>query len=118
VRHTLAAIVLFIAGITAARAQAVPTPMPPPVSSAPPPAPGSSLSPILTQPWLAQQPFRPGSAAPAPQSAAPLDQQKMQNYRNDLLGQQRALERQGASPGTEQYRIIQQQLNQLNGSSR
>jgi hypothetical protein len=118
VKHTIVAIVLLIAGITTANAQIVPTPVPPPVSSATPPPPGSSLSPILTQPWLAQQPFRASPAAPAPSSSAPLDQQKMQSYRNDLIGRQRALEQQGVSPGAEQYRTNQQQLNQLNGSSR
>jgi hypothetical protein len=103
---------------TTADAQTMPTPVPPPVSSAPPPPPASNLSPILTQPWLAQQPFRPSPAAPAPQSPSPLDQQKMQSYRNDLIGRQRMLEQQGVSPGAEPYRTNQQQLNQLNGSSR
>jgi hypothetical protein len=104
--------------MTAANAQTALTPVPPPVSSVPPPAPGSSLSPILTQPWLAQQPFRLSPAAPAPPSSAPLDQQKTQSYRNDLISRQRALEQQGVSPGAEPYRTNQQQLNQLNGSSR
>ena len=108
---------LCIAAATAASAQTTPTPVPPPVSTAPPP-PASGLSPILTQPSLVLQPF--GRMAPAPPSAsqAPLDQQKMQSYRNDLIGQQRALEQQGVSPGAEPYRTNQQQLNQLNGSSR
>ena len=113
-----ATLVLFIVVTTVANAQIVPTPTPPPVSSAPPPPPASGLSPILTQPSLVLQPF--GRMAPAPPSAsqAPLDQQKMQSYRNDLIGQQRALEQQGVSPGAEPYRTNQQQLNQLNGSSR
>ena len=112
------ALILFAVASTAANAQIVPAPTPPPVSSGPPQPPGSSLSPILTQPWLAQQPFRLSPTAPAPSSSAPLDQQKMQSYRNDLIGQQRALEQQGVSPGADQYRTNQQQLNQLNGSSR
>ena len=111
-------LVLFAAATTAANAQTAPTPVPPPVSSAPPPPPGSSLSPILTQPWLAQQPFRASPAAPGARSPSPLDQQKMQGYRNDLIGRQRALEQQGVSPGAGPYRTNQQQLNQLNGSSR
>jgi hypothetical protein len=111
-------LVLLTAATPAAYAQSVPTPVPPPVSSAPPPPPASNLSPILTQPWLAQQPFRASPAAPAPPSSSPLDQQKMQSYRNDLIGRQRALEQQGVSPGAEPYRTNQQQLNQLNGSSR
>ena len=117
-RHTIAAIVLLIADMSMASAQIVPTPVPPPVSSAAPPPPASNLSPILTQPWLAQQPFRFYTPAPGAQSSAPLDQQKMQSYRSDLIGRQRALEQQGVSPGAEPYRTNQQQLNQLNGSSR
>jgi|HubBroStandDraft_6_1064221.scaffolds.fasta_scaffold143388_1 hypothetical protein len=113
-----AALVFFVAGAGAANAQTMPTPVPPPVSAAPPPPPASGLSPILTQPWLAQQPFRASPAAQAPPSSSPLDQQKMQSYRNDLIGRQRALEQQGVSPGAEPYRTNQQQLNQLNGSSR
>jgi hypothetical protein len=110
--------VLIAAASTAANAQTVPTPVPPPVSSVPSPPPASGLSPILTQPGLALQPFRASPAAPGGQSPSPLDQQKMQSYRNDLIGRQRALEQQGVSPGAEQYRTNQQQLNQLNGSSR
>jgi len=110
-----AVIVLFA---TAANAQNGPNPMAPPVSSAPPPAPSSTISPILTQPGLAQQPFHASPAAPAPQALAPVDQQKMQSYRNGLIIQQQQLERQGIGLGSDQYRTIQQQLNQLNGSSR
>ena len=114
----IAAIVLFAATATAANAQNGPNPMAPPVSSAPPPAPGSTVSPILTQPGLAQQPVRSSPAAPPPQALAPVDQQKMQTYRNGLIIQQQQLERQGIGLGSDQYRTIQQQLNQLNGSSR
>jgi hypothetical protein len=42
----------------------------------------------------------------------------MQSYRNGLIIQQQSLERQGIGLGSDQYRTIQQQLNQLNGSSR
>src|SRR3954453_2166433 len=111
----IAAIVLFTVTVTAAHAQTGPNPMPPPVSPALPPAPSSSVSPILTQPWLAQQPYRSSPAGPAPQALAPGEQQKMQAYRNGLIGQQRALESQGIGLGSEQYRAVQQQLNQLNG---
>jgi hypothetical protein len=114
----IAAIVLFAAAATAAYAQNGPNPMAPPVGSASPPPPSSTLSPILTQPGLAQQPFRPSPAAPPPQAPAPVDQQKMQSYRNGLIIQQQSLERQGIGLGSDQYRTIQQQLNQLNGSSR
>ena len=114
----IAAIVLFAVTATAAHAQTGANPMPPPVGSASPPPPSSTLSPILTQPGLAQQPFRPSPAAPPPQAPAPVDQQKMQSYRNGLIIQQQSLERQGIGLGSDQYRTIQQQLNQLNGSSR
>ena len=114
----IAAIVLFTATATAAHAQTGPNPMPPPVSPALPPAPSSSVSPILTQPWLAQQPYRSSPAAPTPQALAPVDQQKMQAYRSGLISQQRALESQGIGLGSEQYRAVQQQLNQLNSGPR
>jgi len=90
-------------------------PLAPPVGLPQEPAPSSSVSPILTRPSLAQRPFLPrGPAAPAPAATTPIDQQKMQVYRNDLIGQQRALESQGIGLGSEQYRAVQQQLNQLN----
>ena len=108
-----AILVLSLSGIAAA--QTAPMPVPPPVSPALPQIPGSAPSPILTQPGLVHQPFG-GTTAPIPPPAAtaPIDQQKMQSYRSDLLSQQRALDRQGVSPGSEQYRNIQQQLNQPN----
>ena len=112
--RALAAIfVLSLAGAAAAEAQTTPMPVAPPVSPALPQIPGSAPSPILTQPWLLHQPFG-GTTAPIPPPAAtaPIDQQKMQSYRSDLLSQQRALDRQGVSPGSEQYRNIQQQLQQ------
>ena len=116
-RLTIAAILLLcIASATVADAQTAPAPLAPPVSPAVPTAPSSSLSPILTQPSLAQRPYLPsGPTAAAPVTIAPVDQQKMQSYRNDLIGQQRALESQGIGLGSEQYRAVQQQLNQLNG---
>jgi hypothetical protein len=113
-----AVLFLLIASGSAAVAQSSATPLAPPVSPALPPAPSSSVSPILTQPWLAQQPYRASPAAPAPAAPAPIDQQKMQAYRNGLISQQRALESQGIGLGSEQYRAVQQQLNQLNGSYR
>jgi len=114
----IAAIALFAATATAANAQNGPNPMAPPVSSPAPPAPSSTISPILTRPGLAQQPFHASPAAPAPQALAPVDQQKMQTYRNGLIIQQQSLERQGIGLDSDHYRTIQQQLNQLNGSSR
>ena len=112
---------LFVCMLAAgtAGAQNRAEPLAPPVGLPQEPAPSSSVSPILTRPSLAQRPFLPrGPAAPAPAApraaAAPIDQQKMQVYRNDLIGQQRALESQGIGLGSEQYRAVQQQLNQLN----
>jgi hypothetical protein len=115
-RRALAVILVlsFAAGAAAqARAQTTPMPVAPPVSPALPQMPGSAPSPILTQPGLVHQPFG-GTTAPVPPPAAtaPIDQQKMQSYRSDLLNQQRALDRQGVSPASPQYRDIQQQLNQ------
>jgi hypothetical protein len=114
-----AVLLLLIASGPAAVAQSSAAPLAPPVSPALPAAPSSGLSPILTQPSLARQPFgRAAVPAAPPAAAAPVDQQKMQAYRNGLVSQQRALESQGIGLGSEQYRAVQQQLNQLNGSSR
>jgi len=108
-----AAILVLLLCAATAQAQTTPMPVPPPVSPALPQIPGSAPSPILTQPGLVHQPFG-GTTAPIPPPAAtaPIDQQKTQSYRSDLLSQQRALDRQGVSPGSEQYRNIQQQLQQ------
>ena len=108
-----AILVLSVAGIAAVQAQTTPMPVPPPVSPAMPQPPGSAPAPILTQPWLLHQPFgRAAAPVSPPATTAPIDQQKMQSYRSDLLSQQRALENQGVSPGSPQYRDIQQQLQQ------
>jgi len=112
-RALAAFFVVILAGAAAAQAQTTAMPVPPPVSPAMPQPPGSAPSPILTQPWLLHQPFGRGAAPiPPPAATAPIDQQKMQSYRSDLLSQQRALDRQGVSPGSPQYRDIQQQLQQ------
>jgi hypothetical protein len=112
-KHIITAVLLsFIA--TAALAQTPVAPVAPPASAGIAPAPSSGLSPILTQPSLVQQPFgRAAAPAPVQTAPAPIDQQKTQAYRNDLITQQRALEQQGGF-GSEQYRAVQQQLNQLN----
>ena len=90
-----------------------PTPQAPPTSAAPAPTPPAGLSPLLTQPGLifgAPKRASPSRlSAPAP---APVDQQKTQSYRNDLINERFQLDRQGVSPGNERYREIQQQLNQ------
>ena len=112
-RALAAILVAMLAGLVAAQAQTSPMPVAPPVSPALPQLPLSAPSPILTKPGLVHQPFG-GTTAPLPPPAAtaPIDQQKMGAYRSDLLSQQRALDRAGVSPGSPQYREIQQQLQQ------
>ncbi len=93
----------------------VPTPAPlaPPTNPGPAVAPPSGLSPLLAQPGPIYPTQRqPSPSYPASPNPAPLDQQKMQGYRNDLLGQRWQLERQGVSPDNQRYRELQQQLNQ------
>jgi hypothetical protein len=71
------------------------------------------LSPLLTQPGpLFPGPRRAGPTYPASPVPAPIDQQKTQTYRNDLLNQRFQLDRQGVNPDNERYREIQRQLNQ------
>jgi hypothetical protein len=56
----------------------------------------------------------PQSAAPAypaPQLPGPIDQQKLQTYRNSLVSQQWQLQSEGLSPSTTISREILQQLN-------
>jgi hypothetical protein len=87
-----------------------PAPLSPPVNPGYAPAPADGLSPILTQPGpVYQLPQPTGPPYPQPQLPGPVDQQKMQAYRNYLRGQQWQL--QGLSPDSERSRMIQQQLN-------
>jgi hypothetical protein len=88
-----------------------PAPLAPPTNPGPAVAPPGGLSPLLAQPGAAFPRLR-GPSYPASPDPAPVDQQKMQGYRNDLLGQRWQLERQGVSPDNQRYREIQQQLNQ------
>jgi hypothetical protein len=90
-----------------------PTPQAPATGTAPAPTPPNGLSPLLTQPGLLVELPERASASPRPGAVpGPIDQQKMQSYRNDLINQRFLLDRQSVSPGTERYREIQQQLNQ------
>jgi hypothetical protein len=90
-----------------------PTPQPPPTNPGPAVVPPAGLSPLLSQPGLLFSPGRPvGPSYPASPVPAPVDQQKMQSYRSDLVNQRFQLDRQGVSPGDQRYREIQQQLNQ------
>jgi hypothetical protein len=90
-----------------------PAPLAPPTNPGPAVAPPSGLSPLLAQPGpVYQTPRQPAPSYPALSNPAPVDQQKLQGYRNDLLGQRWQLERQGVSPANQRYRELQQQLNQ------
>jgi len=90
-----------------------PAPLAPPTNPGPAVAPPSGLSPLLAQPGpLFPAPRLRGPSYPASPNPAPVDQQKMQGYGNDLLGQRWQLERQGVSPDNRRYRELQQQLNQ------
>jgi hypothetical protein len=90
-----------------------PTPQAPPTGAAPAPTPPNGLSPLLTQPGLLfGPPERASPSRPPTPAPAPVDQQNMQSYRNDLIIQRFQLDRQSVNPGTERYREIQRQLNQ------
>jgi hypothetical protein len=90
-----------------------PAPLPPPINPGYAATPPNGLSPLLTQPGPVYQLPAPGSPSfPPPQLPSPIDNQKMRSYRNDLLGQQWQLQRNGVSPDSERSREIQQQLNQ------
>ena len=87
--------------------------MAPPINPGPAVVPPAGLSPLLTEPGpIYRMPERESPSYSPPPTPGPIDQQKMQFYRNGLLDQQRQLERSGVSPGSERSREIQQQLNQ------
>jgi hypothetical protein len=127
---TLLALLTPVIAIAAQKSEPLPQPFPPPTTySAPTPAPmappvnpgpavvpPAGLSPLLAQPGpVYPMPERAAPAYPPAPTPGPIDQQKMQAYRNSLLGQQRRLERQGVSPDSQRGREIQQQLDQTNG---
>lgn len=90
-----------------------PTPMPlaPPINPGYAPAQTGGLSPILTEPGPGYDFPLPNPSYPQPQLPGPIDQQKMQAYRNALSAQQWRLQSQGLSPSTTISREILQQLN-------
>ncbi len=91
---------------------ATPAPLPPPINPGYVAAPPSGISPLLTQPGpVYELPQAPSPSYPPPQLPGPIDQQKMQSYRNDLRAQQWQMQWQGVSPGSPRAREIQQQLN-------
>jgi hypothetical protein len=89
-----------------------PAPMPPPINPGYAATPPNGLSPLLTQPGpVYALPQPPNSSYPPLQLPAPIDQQKVQSYRNDLRSQQWQMQWRGLSPSSERAREIQQQLN-------
>lgn len=89
-----------------------PAPIPPPINPGYAATPSNGLSPLLTEPGPFYQLSQPPSLAyPPPQLPGPIDQQKMQSYRNDLRAQQWQLQSQGVSPNSSGSREIEQQLN-------
>jgi len=89
-----------------------PTPLPPSINPGYAPTPPSGLSPALTESVPVYQLSAPPSPSyPPPQLPGPIDQQKVQAYRNNLYSQQWQLQRQGVSPSSQYSREIQQQLN-------
>jgi hypothetical protein len=88
-------------------------PLAPPINPGYAAAPADGLSPILSQSVpLYETPQPAAPAYPAPQLPGPIDQQKLQAYRNDLRAQQWQLQSQGVSLGsTLRGQQILQQLN-------
>ena len=89
-----------------------PAPLAPPINPGYAAAPADGLSPILHESVpLYQLPQPSAPSYPAPQLPGPIDQQKLQAYRNGLVSQQWQLQSQGLSPGSTLSRQILQQLN-------
>jgi hypothetical protein len=88
-----------------------PAPLAPPINPGYAPAQTSAPSPILTAPGGYQFAQPPAPSYPAPQLPGPIDQQKLQAYRNGLVAQQQQLQSQGLSPSSTISRQILQQLD-------
>jgi hypothetical protein len=89
-----------------------PAPLAPPINPGYAAAPSDGLSPILSHSVpLYELPQASPPAYPAPQLPGPIDQQKLQAFRNGLVFQQWQLQSQGLSPSTTSSREILQQLN-------
>jgi hypothetical protein len=89
-----------------------PAPLAPPINPGFAPATPNGLSPLLTQSGPVSELPAPASPSYPPQQLpGPIDQQKMQAYRNNLSSQQWLLQGQGVSPSSQYSREIQQQLN-------
>jgi hypothetical protein len=89
-----------------------PAPLAPPINPGFAHAETSAPSPILTTPGPLYELSQPSPPSyPAPQLPGPIEQQKLQTYRNSLVSQQWQLQSQGLSPSTTISREILQQLN-------
>ncbi|HEV2099163.1 MAG TPA: hypothetical protein VGR45_09585 [Stellaceae bacterium] len=90
-----------------------PAPLAPPINPGYAVAPANGLSPRLTQPGPVYESPAPANVSYPPQQLpGPIDQQKLQSYRNDLRSRQWQLQRQGVAPSSTQYsRELQQQLS-------
>jgi hypothetical protein len=89
-----------------------PAPLPPPINPGFAPAPPNGLSPLLMQSGpVYELPAPENPSYPQQQLPGPIDQQKMQAYRDHLSNQQWLLQRNGVSPSIQYSREIQQQLN-------
>lgn len=93
-------------------APTTPAPLPPPINPGYAAAPQTGLSPALSQSVpLYQLPQQAPASYPPPQLPGPIDQQKMQAFRNDLRAQLWQRQWQSVNPATTRSREIQQQLN-------
>ena len=107
------AAILLAAAVGHAALAPAPAPIAPPTNPGPGPSlPSTHLSPLLLGPGAAP----PEAGSPAAGPGASIDQQKLHSYRNDLLDQQRSLDRAGVSPADPRYRDLEQQLLRLNNS--
>ncbi len=89
-----------------------PAPIPPPINPGYVASSPDGLSPILSQSVpLYQLPQEPNPSYPPSQLPGPIDQQKLQAYRNDLRAQQWQLQSQGLATSSILGREIQRQLN-------
>ena len=89
-----------------------PAPIPPPINPGYVASPPDGLSPILSESVpVYQLPQESNPSYPPPQLPGPIDQQKMQAYRNDLRAQQYQFQSQGLATSSILGREIQRQLN-------
>jgi hypothetical protein len=103
--------------LPAIAAPPVPAPLSPPINPGTAAAPPQGISPLLLQPGpVFTLPQRASPSSPPPTRSAPIDQQKISNYRLWLSGRLQLFDRSGVSPADPLFREIQQQLLQLDQS--